>query len=209
MTNVPTASTGDTVVTVFASADPARGVGAHFKVMIDGQVIGEATADNASAQAYTFAADAAPDLAHKIQIQFDNDLYSQGQDRNLHVAAIAVNGRTVDPTASIVSFDRGALDGNDVMAGRSCLNWNGTLVVDAPDGWFTGSATAPDLPPPPPPPQAHGGLAGDGALNVWTHLVTTQPPAPPPSAMAVETADAGLSGFDGLVVFDPMQHDAA
>ncbi|AWK88854.1 cellulase family glycosylhydrolase [Azospirillum thermophilum] len=136
-TPVPTTPpAGSTAIVVNASGTVAGGSNAHFKVLVDGKVIGEATAATSSKD-FTFHANVAQDQAHKVQIQFDNDATINGQDRNLTVNKITIGGHSVLPTDGIVSYDKGALDGRDVVAGKATMNWNGTLVVNADKSFFS------------------------------------------------------------------------
>ncbi len=139
-TTPATPATGTTPIVVNAQGAAAGGVNAHFKVLVDGTQIGEATATTA-AKDYTFNATVTANQAHKVQIQYDNDANINGADRNLTVNKITIAGHAVAPTDSIVSYDKGALDGKDVAAGQSGMWWNGTLVVSADKSFFTGTTT--------------------------------------------------------------------
>ncbi|MFP5512793.1 MAG: carbohydrate-binding domain-containing protein, partial [Alphaproteobacteria bacterium] len=141
--STPAAGTGgkDTIV-VNASGTPAGGVNAHFKVLVDGKQIGEGTAGT-TARDFTFTTDAADRVAHKVQIQYDNDAVINGQDRSLNVNSITINGHSYAPTGSAVTYDKGALDGKDVIAGQKGMWWNGTLVVNAPASDFPAGTTTP------------------------------------------------------------------
>lgn len=87
-----------------------------------------------------------------MQVQYDNDTILHGTDRNLTVSEIGINGKPVLPDDHNVTYDKGALDGRDVVDGRADLWWNGTLVVDADRSYFPGNPvtlpTAPDTDPP-------------------------------------------------------------
>ncbi|HEY0835680.1 MAG TPA: carbohydrate-binding domain-containing protein [Azospirillum sp.] len=155
-------TTGSSQIVFNASGSTAGGVNAHFKVLVDGKPIGEGTATT-TAKDYAFTTDLTPGVGHKVQIQFDNDAIINGQDRNLNVHSIKINGNSVSPTNAMVTIDKGALDGQDVVAGQSGIWWNGTMVVNAPASYFPGSAT--------------GGTEGTGGTGGGT---TTPPPPPPP-----------------------------
>ncbi|MCW2240942.1 carbohydrate-binding domain-containing protein [Azospirillum canadense] len=147
-----------TTITVNASGSPAGGVNAHFKLLVDGQKIGEATVGTASKD-FSFATNLTADQAHKVQVQYDNDTVINGQDRSLYVNKVTINGHAVSPTDGIVTYDKGALDGKDVVKGQSGLWWNGTLVVSADKSFFpatTATATA---------------LSLDGQQDVYQHLL--------------------------------------
>ncbi|MDQ2102261.1 cellulase family glycosylhydrolase [Azospirillum isscasi] len=145
----PTAPAGNTNVVLNLQGNPAGGTNAHFNLLIDGKKVGEGVAGT-TAKDYAFSINATADQAHKVQIQYDNDGYVNGQDRNLLVNKITINGKSVLPTDSNVTYDKGALDGKDVVKGQSGLWWNGTLVVDADKSYFPGSTT-PTTPPAPTP----------------------------------------------------------
>ena len=125
-------------IVVNAQANVAGGVGAHFTLLADGQKIGEGTAGTA-AKDFAFTAAVAPDTAHKVQVQYDNDT----SGRDLIVNRLTINGRAVAPTDAIVSYDKGALDGRDVVPGQAGLWWNGTLVASADKSFFPSSGGTP------------------------------------------------------------------
>ncbi|MBB3267268.1 parallel beta-helix repeat protein [Azospirillum sp. OGB3] len=147
----PVAGTSSTFV-VNAQGIAAGGTNAHFNLLVDGKKVGEGTVGTA-AKDYSFTANVAPDQAHKVQIQYDNDAVVNGQDRSLIVNKVTINGKSVAATDSIVTYDKGALDGKDVVKGQSGLWWNGTLVVDADKSFFaTGGSTPTPAPNPTPTP---------------------------------------------------------
>ncbi|HYG85484.1 MAG TPA: carbohydrate-binding domain-containing protein [Azospirillum sp.] len=131
-------------IVVNASGTSAGGVAPHFKVLVDGVVIGQGSATSSTTTAYTFKANLNPEVAHKIQVQYDNDAVVNGQDRNLFVKSVSINGHEVKPTDSGVTYDRYALDGKDVIAGQEAMKWDGTLSLTAPSDYFK----HPVLPPP-------------------------------------------------------------
>ena len=141
----PVLSPVDIVVT--ASGQAAGGVPPHFKLLVDGKVIGEGRATSGDPTAFTFKADLDATQGHKIQVWYDNDSVVNGQDRNLYVKSVSINGHTVAATDPIVTYDKGAVDGKDVVKGQEGLYWGGALNVDAPADLFK----APPEPPPPPP----------------------------------------------------------
>ncbi|PWC33928.1 carbohydrate-binding domain-containing protein [Azospirillum sp. TSO35-2] len=146
----PTApTTGGTPIVVNAYGTAAGGVNAHFKVLVDGKQIGEGTAGTA-AKDFAFTANVGADAAHKVQIQYDNDGVVSGTDRNLYVNKITIGGHAVAPTDGIVSIDKGALDGKDIVAGQKAMWWNGTMEVHADKSWFGGSTSTPTTPTPTP-----------------------------------------------------------
>ncbi|WP_431858569.1 carbohydrate-binding domain-containing protein [Azospirillum sp.] len=138
-TPVPVPGTTQVVVNAYGTA--ARGVNAHFNLLIDGVKVGEAMSGT-TAKDYTFTTTLSTDQAHKVQVQYDNDGSAGNQDRNLFVNKITINGKAVLPTAPIVTYDKGALDGKDVTAGQSSMWWNGTLVVSADKTYFPAPTAA-------------------------------------------------------------------
>ena len=141
-TPTPSGEASGTTITVNASGTAAGGVNAHFKLLVDGRTVGEATVGTASKD-YTFTTNLTADQAHKVQVQYDNDGSVNGADRNLFVNTVTINGHAFAPTDSAVTYDKGALDGKDVVAGQSALWWNGTLQVAAPAGDFPAGNAAP------------------------------------------------------------------
>jgi len=72
--------------------------------------------------------------AYKVDVVFGNDGYIAGnpiQDRNLYVDSIRVNGRGIASNSIGVQYDIGkgsaALDGQNLIAGRVDMAWNGAL----------------------------------------------------------------------------------
>ncbi|WP_431860271.1 cellulase family glycosylhydrolase [Azospirillum sp.] len=135
VTNPPPA-TGSSTIVVNAQANVANGVGAHFNLLVDGVKVGEGMT-SLTAKDYTFTTNAAAGVGHKVQVQYDNDMAG----RDLIVNKVTINGNAHTATESIVSYDKGALDGKDVVAGQAGMWWNGTLVFNAPASDFPGGST--------------------------------------------------------------------
>ncbi|WP_448206180.1 cellulase family glycosylhydrolase [Azospirillum sp. sgz302134] len=146
----PTAPAGNAQIVLNLQGNAAGGENAHFNLLIDGKKVGEGIAGT-TAKDFAFGTNVTTDQAHKIQIQYDNDATINGQDRNLIVNKVTINGHGVNPTDANVTYDKGALDGLDVVKGQSGLWWNGTLSVNADKSWFPGATTSPGLPLPPTP----------------------------------------------------------
>ena len=130
-------TSGKSTITVTAEGTER----AHFTLLVDGRKIGDGTT-GATAKDFVFETDLVQDQAHKVQIQYDNDGYVNGKDRNLIVNEITINGKSVLATDDIVTYDKGAMDGRDMVAGQKGLWWNGTLVVDADKSYFAGDEVA-------------------------------------------------------------------
>ncbi len=80
----------------------------------------------------------------RCRIWYDNDSTVNGVDRNLFVKSVTINGHTVAATDSVVTYDKGAVDGKDVAKGQEGLYWGGALIVKAGADLF---APAPPAPP--------------------------------------------------------------
>ncbi|WP_377807379.1 carbohydrate-binding domain-containing protein [Azospirillum sp. A29] len=141
------AATKSFSVVVNAWGTSAGGVPPHFKLLVDGKMVGDAKVAATSQTAYKFTVDLDPALAHKVQVQYDNDAVVNGQDRSLYVGSVVVNGHSVASTAAGVTYDRGALDGKDIIAGQQGLWWNGTLSIPvSKDMLVSGTTTTPTAP---------------------------------------------------------------
>lgn len=133
-----------TDIVVNARGTSAGGVPPHFTLLVDGKAVGEAKVAATATTPIAFKVNLDPTQAHRIQIQYDNDAVVNGQDRSLTVDSIAVNGRTIQTGASTATYDKGALDGRDVVAGQPGLWWNGTLGFAVAKEYFAPAAPAPD-----------------------------------------------------------------
>ncbi|WP_434625236.1 carbohydrate-binding domain-containing protein [Azospirillum sp. B2RO_4] len=137
-------ATTSAAILVNAKGTAAAGVNAHFTLLVDGHAVGGATVGTA-AKNYAFTTTVSADSAHKVQVQYDNDGFAGGQDRNLLVDSISVNGHRYAATDAAVTYDKGALDGRDVVKGQSGMWWNGTLVVAADKSLFGAQAQVAEL----------------------------------------------------------------
>lgn len=135
-------------ITVTAWGQSAGGKAPHFKLLVDDKVVGDAWVSATKATDFTFNVDVDPTEAHKIQIVYDNDANVNGQDRNLFVQGISIDGQKIAATDPLASYDKGAVDGKYVVAGQEGLYWGGALTFGVPEEYFDG----PYVPPPPPPP---------------------------------------------------------
>ncbi|WP_372394756.1 carbohydrate-binding domain-containing protein [Azospirillum sp. HJ39] len=163
---------------------------AHFDLLVDGRKIGEGTTDD-TAKDFVFKTDIVEGQGHKVQVQYDNDGIVNGTDRNLLVDAISINGKSVLPTDSNVTYDKGALDGHDVVAGRAGLWWNGTLVVDADKSFFPHDVVAtPTVPTTPEAPaETPAGTPVDGST----------PSVPKPTGPGFYVAENGNDSWSGTL----------
>lgn len=114
-------------------------IGAFFEVRVNQQVVGRGQLDatgwvDLAFNTLSFAAGAG------IDIIFGNDAFVDGQDRNLGVQSVTLNGSVnVASTSDGVMVDRGigagALDGQDTFAAQSTggwLPWDGAIRFTAP-----------------------------------------------------------------------------
>ena len=148
-------------ITVNAWGEAAGGKQAHFKLLVDDVVVGEATATGSLA-AYSFQATLNPDESHKIQVWYDNDSTVNGQDRNLYVRSIAIDGKEIAATDPLASYDKGPVDGKYVVAGQEGLFWGGALTYGLGEEWFGGPIVRP-----PPPPEPVPTKPVDIVVNAW------------------------------------------
>ncbi len=140
----------DIPIVVNAWGAAAGGTAPHFRLLVDGVMIGEAWVGATSSTPYTFTARVDPDQAHRISIWYDNDGMVNGVDRNLFVASIVVDGQEIASTDPRVTYDKGAVDGKDVVAGQVGLYWGGLLSFGLGEEMFGG----PLVRPPPKPEEA-------------------------------------------------------
>jgi parallel beta-helix repeat protein len=131
-------------IVVNASGTPAGGVFPHFRVLVDGMKVGEASTGS-TAKAYIINAKVAAGSPHLVQIHYDNDAVVAGQDRNLTVASVKVGGKTMLPTDSAVTYDKFALDNVNVIAGQKNMVWSGALNFKTPASLYPEPA-APSVP---------------------------------------------------------------
>ncbi|MDX1250782.1 MAG: S8 family serine peptidase [Gammaproteobacteria bacterium] len=138
--NVARAVSAATAITVTARGTPVSGVYPIMQVRVDGQVIGSFNVNSDAYADYAVTAPLTPGVAHNVDVVFTNDAYVAPEDRNLIVQSLRVNATTLLPTASGVTYDRGAgsaaFDGVDVIAGQSGMWWNGALRFAVPAAAF-------------------------------------------------------------------------
>ena len=125
----------------------SAGQAPHFKLLVDGVVVGEAWVTATTSAAYSFQVAVNPDEGHRITVWYDNDAVVNGVDRNLFVGSILVGGQEIKATDPRVTYDKGAYDGKDVVRGQEGLYWGGALSFGLGEEVFGG----PMVKPPPPP----------------------------------------------------------
>jgi glucose/arabinose dehydrogenase len=118
------------VISVRAGANLAGNLGPVMAVRVNGVVVGSTEVRSDTFQDYSFNAGPIPAGA-TIDVVFTNDAVVNGEDRNLYVDSINVDGTVLSSSAPEVKFDRGvadaAFDGIDVLPGLSTLYWSGAL----------------------------------------------------------------------------------
>jgi hypothetical protein len=83
-------------ITFTASSTLAKNVGAHVNVVVDGVTIGSTyVGSTTKTYSFTTANSLALNTAHNIQIVYNNDAVINGQDRNLLLQSISVDGVSV------------------------------------------------------------------------------------------------------------------
>lgn len=90
-----------TRIKVTAWAETAANIGAHFQLLVDGEVIGHVmtttNVSEATAKTYSFTKQLTAGVAHKITIRYDNDEFVGDEDRNLFIGAIQINNQLLEP----------------------------------------------------------------------------------------------------------------
>lgn len=83
---------------------------AHFKLIANDSVVGEATTGPTLAP-YSFDLSLFPEPVRQITIKFDNDGHTQQEDRNLYVHSLIVDEQTLPARSPYVVYDRKKIDG--------------------------------------------------------------------------------------------------
>ncbi|MDB5392819.1 MAG: hypothetical protein JWM91_325 [Rhodospirillales bacterium] len=126
------------LLTINASSSFAQGVGAHVKIIVDGQTIGSATIGSTAAD-YSFTSPFALNGTHDIQVVYDNDTVVNGQDRNLNLNSITVAGNTVAATSGLEVYHA---QGQGDLASDGAMNWNGSAEFKIPASLFSAPTSA-------------------------------------------------------------------
>jgi parallel beta-helix repeat protein len=132
---VPEAATASSLV-VRARATLAGGIGALMQVRVGGTTVGSREIKATSLTDHVFALGSAVPAGARIDVVFTNDTTISGQDRNLYVDSVRVNGATLRPSDAGTTLDIGsgsaAFDGVNVVDGRGDLLWNAALRMKVP-----------------------------------------------------------------------------
>lgn len=121
------AYSGNQALTVRARGTPAAGQGPVMDVQVNGASIAKVEVTSAQYDDYTFNLPSPLPLDSKLDLVFANDTTVGTEDRNLYIESIRVNGVEQKSTAPGVTYDRGAVDGVDVIPGQASMLWNGAL----------------------------------------------------------------------------------
>ena len=111
---------------VNAKGSEAGGVYAHFKVLVDGQEIGDAFT-TANHEPYIFPLPMDPSTINEVRVVFDNDAFIDGKDRNILVQSIELDGTVFPAPGDNVTYIRG--DGSEYPY-YGTMWWRGELVFD-------------------------------------------------------------------------------
>ena len=131
-TNTPASTTLGSLV-IYARGTPVLDVYPTMQVYVDGVLIQEFTVDAASYTGYTVDPAKLGMAAGKVDVVFTNDAYRPdiGQDRNLYVQKIEVNGQAMNATDNGVFYDPGsgaaAFDGLNLRLGQETLASSGSI----------------------------------------------------------------------------------
>lgn len=130
---------------VRARASLAGNAGALMEIRVNGVLVADTEVRETAYKDYRFTV---PSIANgdKVDVVFTNDGTVNGEDRNLFVESITVNGTTIAATAPGVTLDRGtgakAFDGLDVLPGQRSLLWNAALRFAVGAGSASGLSPA-------------------------------------------------------------------
>ena len=124
---------------VHARGTPVQGIYPVMRVYVDGALIQEFVVDAANYTAYVVDTSGLGPTQGMIDVVFVNDDWRPdiGEDRNLFVQKIEVNGQAILATAAGVFYDVGggtqAFDGANLRLGQETLQTNGALRFNLGD----------------------------------------------------------------------------
>jgi parallel beta-helix repeat protein len=111
----------------------AAGAGPHYKLVVDGTVVGDATVGTQS-QTNSFSTTLASGQPHDVQIVYDNDTVVGNDDRNLYLQSITVNGQTIPATDPTEVYH--ATSGPGDIPSNGNMYWGGTAEFSLPASDF-------------------------------------------------------------------------
>lgn len=100
-------------VKILSFGNPAGGVQAHAKVLVDTVQVGEFTTTDTPA--WHRIPIPAPTSADSVIIVYDNDKIIEKEDRDLFVYKIQLDSISIPARHPVVRYDRGKLDGQNVL----------------------------------------------------------------------------------------------
>lgn len=157
---------------VRARGSLAQGQGPLMQVWINGQQVTQRDVSNTDYADFAIDVPAGVGAITAVSLVFPNDAWANGEDRNLYIASITVDGRVNAVNAPNVYYDLGAVDGVDVIPGQEAMLWTGAMYFDL-------SAVAP---PPPPTGPGLGRMPDNPRLNAGVGVdqisFTSEQPAP-------------------------------
>lgn len=112
---------------VKAKGTKANGVYAHFKLIVNDLECGSKFTGDVCKE-YCFKIPFTAEEIRKITIQFDNDFYSVGEDRNLMVSCIYVGDEL--PIKATTSTTRYVKQNGEEVEYTGSMQWNGSLIFD-------------------------------------------------------------------------------
>ena len=131
------ATGNSSTVTVRGAATLAAGVGAQMELRINGVLVGSRLVTNTGVQDMVFQTPTVQ-TGDRIDVVFTNDLYANGEDRNLYIESVTARGLVLLSTATDAVIDAGggpmAFDGLDTVPGSAFggwIPWNGALRLVA------------------------------------------------------------------------------
>ncbi|PWC32690.1 carbohydrate-binding domain-containing protein [Azospirillum sp. TSO35-2] len=134
-----TTTTMSSKIVVNAYGQSGDSVAPHFKLLVDGQEVGEASTTSDASKGYSFSADLAANTAHSVQVVYDNDAVN-GAYRDLYVQSIEVNGHTLQTAdATYTRHDSAATAAT--QADPQNMWWDGALTFSTPASYYAGTAT--------------------------------------------------------------------
>ncbi|WP_020531563.1 carbohydrate-binding domain-containing protein [Flexithrix dorotheae] len=113
-------------LTVRAKGTAIENVYAHFQVLVNGEYMGEASTMSEFFD-YQFPIDLGCTEIENVEIIFDNDAYSNPEDRNLFIEHLGICGNEVHFSADNVNYIRS--DGQNI-AYKGAMYWGGKMVFD-------------------------------------------------------------------------------
>ena len=151
MTTITGTSGSDTIVAhgpyleITLSGSPADGVWPNLNIWVNGAPVDQnitVTADH-SAGATQMIEVALTAPVTSFAIQYTNDLfdYSNGQDRNVYLSSVTLNGVSLDPSTT-ATYDRTA-NGQyvDTVTGQMNMVWGGSLNFSGAQVQTAGAAS--------------------------------------------------------------------